>query len=112
MFSEVGVVNSAQVLASSNSSKIKQETQENFVKTDSVVTSDETFFSPVIKIDRENQTAILQFRDKETGEVTKEYPSESVRAYEPVEREEPVVVETIEEPVEREEIQPRQDVLV
>lgn len=102
MFGEIGVV-SAQTSVSSNSSKIKPEVQESFVKTDSVVKSDETFFSPVIKIDRENQTAILQFRDTETGEVTKEYPSDSVRAYEPVEREETVEIKATEEkPVEKE----------
>ena len=108
MFGEIGVVNSGQVSISSNS-KTKPEVQESFVKTDSVVKSDETFFSPVIKIDRENQTAILQFRDSETGEVTKEYPSESVKAYEPAERKEPVEVKTTEEAPVKEEKEPAQD---
>jgi hypothetical protein len=40
------------------------------------------YFSPVIRIDRATSTAIFQYRDKESGEVTREVPSESeLQAY-------------------------------
>ena len=58
--------------------------EANFAKADSVVRSDETFFSPVIRIDAETQSAILMYRDTETGEVEKSFPSDSKleKAYE------------------------------
>lgn len=33
------------------------------------------YFSPVIKIDRSTSTAIFQYRDRSTGEVTREFPT-------------------------------------
>lgn len=33
------------------------------------------FFSPVIRIDHDTQTAVMQFRDGATGEVKREYPN-------------------------------------
>lgn len=47
------------------------------------------YFSPVIKIDKATNTAIFQYRDHESGEVTREFPSKSeIEAYtsEPVKR--------------------------
>ena len=42
------------------------------------------YFSPVIRIDRSTSTAIFQYRDRESGEVTREFPSKSeIQAYEP-----------------------------
>lgn len=35
------------------------------------------YFSPVIKIDKTTNTAIFQYRDRESGEVTREFPSKS-----------------------------------
>jgi hypothetical protein len=41
------------------------------------------YFSPVIKIDRSTSTAIFQYRDRSTGEVTREFPTSSeIKAYE------------------------------
>ncbi len=57
------------------------------------IREEKIFFSPVIKIDRETQTAILQFRDTTTGEVTKEYPSNNTTAYETTE----IIEETSEQ---------------
>ena len=92
MVIETGAVNSTQALASVTSSTRQPEAKAPPEKATPSISIGETFFSPVIKIDRENQTAILQFRDTETGEITKEYPSESVRVYEeaPKREEQPV----------------------
>ena len=38
------------------------------------VRSDVVYFSPVIRIDSETQSAIIQYRDGLTGEVQREYP--------------------------------------
>jgi hypothetical protein len=35
------------------------------------------YFSPVIKIDKSTNTAIFQYRDRDSGEVTREFPSKS-----------------------------------
>ncbi len=42
------------------------------------------YFSPVIKIDRSTSTAIIQYRDKSTGEVTRQSPptKSELKAYE------------------------------
>lgn len=41
------------------------------------------YFSPVIKIDRSTSTAIFQYRDRSTGEVTREFPTKGeIAAYE------------------------------
>lgn len=43
---------------------------------------DAVYFSPVIKIDKETQSAVIQYRDQETGEVENEYPhKEKLNAY-------------------------------
>lgn len=40
------------------------------------------YFSPVIKIDRSTSTAIFQYRDRSTGEVTREFPTKNeIEAY-------------------------------
>lgn len=44
-------------------------------KADSVVRSDAVYFSPVIRIDPDTQTAIIQYRDSSTGQITNEYPT-------------------------------------
>ena len=90
MVIEVGTLAPAQNNFSARSPERTPQVQQNFSQADSVVRSDETFFSPVIRIDVENQAAILQFRDTETGEVQREYSSNSVRVYEESGREEPV----------------------
>jgi hypothetical protein len=41
-----------------------------------------TYFSPVMKIDVDTQKAVLQYRDSETGDVERQYPSkERLKAY-------------------------------
>ena len=62
------------VLAPTTSSQQKTENVK-FVEAQSVVKTEETFFSPVVKIDAQTQAAILVFRDTKTGEVTQEYPN-------------------------------------
>lgn len=39
------------------------------------VRNEVVYFSPVIRIDRETQSAIIQYRDGSTGEVQREYPT-------------------------------------
>lgn len=51
------------------------------------------YFSPVIKINPETQTAVIQFRDGETGEVKNEYPQKSADAYEAAQKTAPKSVE-------------------
>ena len=44
--------------------------------------SDRAFFSPTIKIDTQSQTAIFIFRDEETGETIRQFPTEeTIEAY-------------------------------
>lgn len=33
------------------------------------------FFSPVVRIDAETQSVVIQYRDTETGEITNEFPN-------------------------------------
>ena len=41
-----------------------------------------TYFSPVVKIDVDTQKAVLQYRDSQTGDVERQYPSkERLKAY-------------------------------
>lgn len=70
------------VLAPTAQSQQKTENVK-FVEAQSVAKTEETFFSPVVKIDAQTQAAILVFRDTKTGEVTQEYPNKAkVGAYE------------------------------
>lgn len=39
------------------------------------VRNEVVYYSPVIRIDRETSTAIIQYRDGATGEVQREYPN-------------------------------------
>ncbi len=40
------------------------------------------YISPVVRVDSSTQTAVLQFRDSTSGDVTRQYPSEQqLRAY-------------------------------
>jgi hypothetical protein len=39
------------------------------------------YFSPVIRIDNETSRAVLQYRDPDTGEVLRQYPSATTGAY-------------------------------
>lgn len=39
------------------------------------VKNEAVFFSPVIRIDKETQSAVIQYRDTTTGEVKNEYPN-------------------------------------
>lgn len=60
------------------------------IEAQSDVRNDAVYFSPVIKIDKETQAAVIQYRDEETGEVKNEYPQqEKVRAYEQAAKEAP-----------------------
>jgi len=53
------------------------------IEAQSDVRSDAVYFSPVIKIDKDTQAAVIQYRDEETGEVQNEYPQrEKVQRYE------------------------------
>ena len=38
----------------------------------------EPYFSPVFRFDKQAQVLVFQFRDSETGDVTRQYPSEKV----------------------------------
>jgi hypothetical protein len=42
---------------------------------ESDVRNDAVYFSPVVRIDSETNTAILQYRNSETGEVLNQYPN-------------------------------------
>ena len=53
------------------------------IEAQSDVKSDAVYFSPVIRIDKDTQAAVIQYRDEETGEVQNEYPQpDKVQAYE------------------------------
>lgn len=39
------------------------------------VRNEAVYFSPVVRIDRETQSAVIQYRDQETGEVLNQYPN-------------------------------------
>ena len=45
-------------------------------KAQSSVRNEVVYFSPVIRIDADTQSAIIQYRDSATGKVTNEYPTE------------------------------------
>lgn len=81
------------------------------------VKSDAVYFSPVIRIDHETQAAVIQYRDRETGEVKNEYPQQhdkGVHAYEHASQEREAVKADVEvirviqeeapEPVEKEPV--------
>jgi len=38
----------------------------------------ESYLSPVVRFDKQARVMVFQFRDSETGDVTKQYPSEKV----------------------------------
>lgn len=42
---------------------------------DSIVRNEAVFFSPVIRIDTDTNTAIIQYRDSQTGQVKNEFPT-------------------------------------
>lgn len=44
---------------------------------ESDVHSDVVYYSPVVRIDKDTQTAVLQYRNSETGEVSREYPKKA-----------------------------------
>jgi hypothetical protein len=49
---------------------------------ESLVRNDAVYFSPVLRIDTNSQTVILEYRDNSTGEVQIQYPSEKqVKSY-------------------------------
>lgn len=49
---------------------------------ESLVRSEVLYYSPVLRIDTNSQTVILQYRDNTTGEVQVQYPSEKqVKSY-------------------------------
>ena len=65
------------------------------------VRNEAVYFSPVIRIDRETSTAIIQYRDRATGEVEREYPAPPKEgAYKPIEAK----PQPIDVPVEKVEI--------
>jgi hypothetical protein len=64
----------------------------------SVARNDAIFFSPVIKVDTETNTAIIQYRDVQTGEVQNQYPSpKQIDSYKQAQQlevpEEPIIVD-------------------
>lgn len=42
---------------------------------ESDVRNEAIFYSPVVRIDADTQTAVLQYRNRETGEIQNEFPS-------------------------------------
>ena len=42
---------------------------------ESDIRSDVIYYSPVVRIDADTQTAVLQYRNQETGEIQNEFPS-------------------------------------
>lgn len=91
----------------SPASQIAQATQTDQVKQTKMAEAQSAgklsfvYFSPVIKIDRATSTAIFQYRDRESGEVTREFPTgKEIAAYskdavKPVERDEKAVAEDV-----------------
>jgi len=66
------------------------------------VRNDAVYFSPVIRIDQETQTAILQYRNSETGQVEREYPAPPKKgAYQDVPQQ--ASVEVVPAPVKAEQ---------
>lgn len=61
-----------------NNRVTQQNAETKFEKNDSVVNSEETYFSPVVRIDPEAQKAFFIYRDRETGEVRQQFPPEQV----------------------------------
>lgn len=79
MFIDIGgTVSSPQQLSAVAAAKEKQIAEQKFTETQSVTKSDETYFSPVVKIDAEAQKAFFIYRDTETGEVKQQFPPEQV----------------------------------
>lgn len=98
----------------SPASQIAQATQTDQVKQAKIAETQSAklsfvYFSPVIKIDRATSTAIFQYRDGESGEVTREIPTgKEIKAYskdavKPVERDEAEVAETDDGAAEEEQ---------
>ncbi len=61
----------AQIIAASLQSVRFKERRLREAQSD--VRNEAVYFSPVIRIDRETSTAIMQYRDGSTGEVQREY---------------------------------------
>jgi len=75
------------------------------------VKNDAVFFSPVVKIDKETHSTVIQYRDSNTGEVTRQYPDKAIiGAYEQAQETAPpakeVAVETKDAPVVASEEKP------
>lgn len=63
----------AQIAAASLQSSRFQERRLREAHSD--VRNQAVYFSPVIRIDQKTSTAIMQYRDSETGKVEREYPA-------------------------------------
>lgn len=92
------------VASALQSSRFKERRQR---EAGSDVQNQVVYFSPVIRIDSETQSVVIQYRDSETGQVTNEYPNipEKMTAYlnasQTAEQEPSVIpIETGDAPVE------------
>jgi hypothetical protein len=59
------------------SEQVARFNDQKAIEAQSDVKSEAVFFSPVIKIDKDTQTTVIQYRDPTTGAVTKEYPDKA-----------------------------------
>lgn len=70
------------VIAASVQQKERFENKQLKAADSAVRSKDVVFFSPVIRIDTKTSTAILEYRDSETGEVERQIPTrEQVESY-------------------------------
>ncbi|MDB5477866.1 MAG: hypothetical protein JWM96_361 [Alphaproteobacteria bacterium] len=53
------------------------------------VKNEAVYFSPVIRIDKDTQAAVIQYRDSQTGEVKNQYPNKTATAYQRAEETSP-----------------------
>lgn len=76
--------NEATTLAAASVQSSERFNERRVKENDSQVDANKViFFSPVVKIDKDTQSAVLQYRDSSTGEVKNEYPSEKqLKSYE------------------------------
>jgi hypothetical protein len=69
--------------AAVSTEQVDRFNQRKAIEAQSDVKSEAIFFSPVIRIDKDTQSTVIQYRDPTTGAVTREYPDKAkVNAYE------------------------------
>jgi hypothetical protein len=70
-------------ISAASSEQASRFNERKSIEAQSDVKNEAVFFSPVIKIDKETHTTVIQYRDSTTGAVTREYPDKAkISAYE------------------------------